>query len=502
MYERITAENPYEVPMRIYPAVHYTMGGLWVDYDLQTTVPGLFAIGEANFSDHGANRLGASALMQGLGDGYFVLPSTINDYLARHPHGTPWTTPPPGGGRRGRERTLAKLLAVDGDRTPDSFHREIGELMWEYCGMARSEEGLRKALDRIPEIRAEFWRRKVPGSGEEFNQSLEKANRVVDYLELAELMCLDALHRAESCGGHFREESQTPDGEAARQDEAFSYAAAWEFTTTGAAPVLHKEDLVFRVTSTPPSGATHEAHPARLAPARRRRPRPHGLVRGRRDLRGHVLPGDARHPQRGPHPARRGPGRLRPRLPRGHLRRLQPRHQRRRPRPGAHHHLPAPHAVLLRRRHHRRRALAGRRLPGGQGPRRRPGRLRPDRPGGRLHHRPHRLRPRGARDAVPKADADFAFEHAECIGCGACVAACPNGSAMLFTSAKVNHLKCCRRAPERETRVLDMVAQMDEEGFGGCTLTGECATACPKGIPLDVINQLNKDLRHALTHGG
>ncbi|MFJ8017228.1 fumarate reductase/succinate dehydrogenase flavoprotein subunit [Streptomyces sp. NPDC096339] len=251
MYERITAENPYEVPMRIYPAVHYTMGGLWVDYDLQTTVPGLFAIGEANFSDHGANRLGASALMQGLADGYFVLPSTINDYLARrhteaaqdavddtHPEAVAVV-------RETRER-LARLLAVDGDRTPDSFHREIGELMWEYCGMARTDEGLRKALDRIPQIREEFWRRiKVPGSGEEFNQSLEKANRIVDYLELAELMCLDALHREESCGGHFREESQTPEGEAERRDEEFSYAAAWEFTNTGAAPVLHKEDLVF-----------------------------------------------------------------------------------------------------------------------------------------------------------------------------------------------------------------------------------------------------------------
>ncbi|MFC8272530.1 fumarate reductase/succinate dehydrogenase flavoprotein subunit [Streptomyces sp. NPDC057271] len=247
MYERITAENPYEVPMRIYPAVHYTMGGLWVDYDLQTTVPGLFAIGEANFSDHGANRLGASALMQGLADGYFVLPSTINDYLARHPHSEPVTDEHPVVREvlAETEDRINLLLAVDGDRTPDSFHRELGELMWEFCGMARTDEGLRKALRRIPRIREEFWRRiKVPGTGTEFNQSLEKANRIVDYLELAELMCLDALHRAESCGGHFREESQTPDGEAARRDEEFSYVAAWEFTESGA-PVLHKEDLVF-----------------------------------------------------------------------------------------------------------------------------------------------------------------------------------------------------------------------------------------------------------------
>ncbi|MBC2878445.1 fumarate reductase/succinate dehydrogenase flavoprotein subunit [Streptomyces sp. TYQ1024] len=247
MYERITAEDPYEVPMRIYPAIHYTMGGLWVDYDLQTTVPGLFAIGEANFSDHGANRLGASALMQGLADGYFVLPSTINDYLARHPH-TPVPDDHPAVTEAVGEATdrLTRLLSVDGDRTPDSFHRELGELLWDECGMARTESGLRKALDRIPSLREEFWHRiKVPGTGEELNQSLEKANRIVDYLELAELMCLDALHRAESCGGHFREESQTPEGEAARKDEEFSYAAAWEFTGTGGPPVLHKEALTF-----------------------------------------------------------------------------------------------------------------------------------------------------------------------------------------------------------------------------------------------------------------
>ncbi|MDH6113936.1 succinate dehydrogenase / fumarate reductase flavoprotein subunit [Kitasatospora sp. MAP12-15] len=248
MYQRITAEDPYRMPMRIYPAIHYTMGGLWVDYDLQTTLPGLFAIGEANFSDHGANRLGASALMQGLADGYFVLPATLNDYLARLP-ATPAASPDhPHIAAVEREVTerLERLLAVDGDRTPESFHRELGELLWDECGMARSEAGLRKALDRIPELRAEFWRRiKVPGTGEELNQSLEKANRLVDYLELAELMCLDALHRTESCGGHFRLESQTADGEAARRDEEFGYVAAWEFGGPGRPPVLHREELVF-----------------------------------------------------------------------------------------------------------------------------------------------------------------------------------------------------------------------------------------------------------------
>jgi succinate dehydrogenase / fumarate reductase flavoprotein subunit len=247
MYERITAEDPYRVPMRIYPAVHYTMGGLWVDYDLQTTVPGLFAIGEANFSDHGANRLGASALMQGLADGYFVLPPSINDYLARQQLApVPADHPAVAAARAEVADRLARLLAVRGDRTPESFHRELGELLWNDCGMARNDAGLRRALARIPELREEFWRRvTVPGTGDALNQSLEKANRVADYLELAELMCLDALHRTESCGGHFREESRTDQGEALRDDEAFSYAAAWEFTGTGTAPVLHREALDF-----------------------------------------------------------------------------------------------------------------------------------------------------------------------------------------------------------------------------------------------------------------
>ncbi|MET8909680.1 fumarate reductase/succinate dehydrogenase flavoprotein subunit [Micromonospora sp. NPDC004551] len=246
MYERITGEDPYEVPMRIYPAVHYTMGGLWVDYDLQSTIPGLFVIGEANFSDHGANRLGASALMQGLADGYFVLPNTIANYLASgalekvdasHPEAV--------AARTEVEERLQRLLAINGDRTVDSFHRELGQIMWEHCGMERSEAGLRKAIDEIRTLRDEFWQRvRVPGDGEGLNQSLEKAGRVADFFELAELMCIDALHREESCGGHFRAEHQTPDGEAQRDDDRFSYVAAWEYTGAGQ-PVLHKEDLTF-----------------------------------------------------------------------------------------------------------------------------------------------------------------------------------------------------------------------------------------------------------------
>jgi succinate dehydrogenase / fumarate reductase flavoprotein subunit len=247
MYQRITGEDPYQVPMRIFPAVHYTMGGLWVDYDLQSTIPGLFVIGEANFSDHGANRLGASALMQGLADGYFVLPTTIGDYLA----GAKLSpvdddAPEVAEAEADVAARLHRLLSIDGHRTVDSFHRELGHVMWDYCGMERSEEGLRKALDRIPELRREFWNEvKVPGSAATLNQSLEKAGRVADFLELGELMCLDALHRTESCGGHFRAESQTDEGEALRDDEHFAYVAAWEYTGVGQAPVLHKEDLTF-----------------------------------------------------------------------------------------------------------------------------------------------------------------------------------------------------------------------------------------------------------------
>ncbi len=247
MYERITAENPYEVPMRIYPAPHYTMGGLWVDYNLMTTVPGLYAMGEANFSDHGANRLGASALMQGLADGYFVIPYTLGDYLARGGINAVNTDMPEFKQveREISERT-AKLLSIDGTRTVDSIHRELGHIMWNYCGMSRNDAGLRKALELIPKLREEFWSDvNVPGSDAELNQALEKAGRVSDFLELGELMVRDALNRTESCGAHFREESQTPDGEALRDDEHFSYVAAWEYAGSDAPPILNKEPLEF-----------------------------------------------------------------------------------------------------------------------------------------------------------------------------------------------------------------------------------------------------------------
>jgi succinate dehydrogenase / fumarate reductase flavoprotein subunit len=255
MYQRITGDDPYTTPMRIYPAIHYTMGGLWVDYNLMSTIPGLFVGGEANFSDHGANRLGASALMQGLADGYFILPSTVANYIAKSAaegklKKVDESHPEVRKVEADVKARLDKLLSIKGKRSPDSFHRELGLLVWDYCGMARSEEGLKTLLKRIPELRAEFWENlSVLGNGDTLNQSLEKAGRVADFLELAELMARDALHRRESCGGHFRVESQTEDGEAKRDDENFQYVAAWEFRDNGqggmAEPVLHKEPLEF-----------------------------------------------------------------------------------------------------------------------------------------------------------------------------------------------------------------------------------------------------------------
>ena len=247
MYARITGENPYEVPMRIYPAVHYVMGGVWVDYDLMSTIPGLFVTGEANFSDHGANRLGASALMQGLADGYFVLPHTIRDYLAEGPfEKVDESHPAVVSARESVETRIAHFLNVNGSRSVDSYHRELGNIMWEYCGMERTEDGLKKAIDLIRTLKDDFWRNvKVLGSNESLNQSLEKAGRVADFIELGELMCIDALNRRESCGGHFRAESQTEDNEALRHDDLFAYVAAWEFAGEDAPPVLHKEDLTY-----------------------------------------------------------------------------------------------------------------------------------------------------------------------------------------------------------------------------------------------------------------
>jgi len=247
MYERITGEDPYRSPMRIYPAIHYTMGGLWVDYQLMSTIPGLFVIGEANFSDHGANRLGASALMQGLADGYFILPYTVGNYLASTQFDNVDVSHPACKEAEASVNEITRrLLAVKGKRTVDSLHRELGKLVWEHCGMSREEGGLQTAIGKIGELREEFWKNiTVPGSDEDINQALEKAGRLADYFELADLMCRDALERRESCGGHFRVDWQTPEGEALRDDENFSHVAVWEYQGEGKQPLRHSEWLSF-----------------------------------------------------------------------------------------------------------------------------------------------------------------------------------------------------------------------------------------------------------------
>ncbi len=251
MYHKITAEDPYQVPMRIYPAVHYTMGGLWVDYELQTTVPGLFALGECNFSDHGANRLGASALMQGLADGYFIAPYTVGNYLAQHASlsaaGKACVDDAAFAETEAAVRDrIGRLMGVGGKQSVESFHKRLGKIMWDHCGMARNDAGLRSAIEEIPKLREEFWQDvRVPGSIEGCNPEIDKAGRVADFLEFGELMCRDALHRTESCGGHFREESQTDEGEALRDDDQFSFASVWEYQGEGVEPALHQEDLAF-----------------------------------------------------------------------------------------------------------------------------------------------------------------------------------------------------------------------------------------------------------------
>jgi succinate dehydrogenase / fumarate reductase flavoprotein subunit len=249
MYEKITGENPYEVPMRIYPAVHYTMGGLWVDYELMTSIPGLYSLGEANFSDHGANRLGASALMQGLADGYFVIPYTIGNYLADEirTNAIPLDHPAFVETEKAVKDRIEKLMNIKGSQTVESFHKRLGKIMWDKCGMARNATGLQQAITEIQQLKKEFWSDvRIPGGISEMNPELDKANRVADFIELGELMCKDALERNESCGGHFREESQTDEGEAMRDDSKYTYVAAWEFKGESNWE-LHKEELIFEV---------------------------------------------------------------------------------------------------------------------------------------------------------------------------------------------------------------------------------------------------------------
>ena len=249
MYAKITGENPYEMPMRIYPAVHYTMGGLWVDYELMTTIPGLYALGEANFSDHGANRLGASALMQGLADGYFVIPYTVGNYLSDEIRTGAISTDHDefAAAEKKTQERMQQMMDIKGTKTVDYFHKKLGKIMWDKCGMSRDEVGLKWAIAEIRKLQSEFWSNvRIPGIINEFNPELDKANRVADFLELGELMCVDALQRNESCGGHFREESQTPDGEALRHDDEYAYVSAWQYNGNGDYE-LHREPLEFEV---------------------------------------------------------------------------------------------------------------------------------------------------------------------------------------------------------------------------------------------------------------
>ena len=504
MYERITGEDPYQVPMRIYPAIHYTMGGLWVDYNLMSTIPGLYVIGEANFSDHGANRLGASALMQGLADGYFVLPVTIGDYLAGTKLEKVDTSAPEfkrsgGAGRLPGEAAARRSTAR---ATVDSFHRELGKLMWEYCGMSRTAEGLKFALGKIPELRERFWSDvRVLGDGEEFNQSLEKAGRVADFFELAELICLDALDRNESCGGHFREEYQTPEGEALRDDDHYAYVAAWEYQGTGHGAGAAQGAADFRVR--PPDATELQVMKIILHVWRQRNANEkgrHGPLRSSQRQPRDVVPGDARRPERGADREGRRADRLRPRLPRRHLRHVRLHDQRGGARAAeGDHGLPASHAALqdgdeLYLEPWRARAFpvikdlvvdrsafdriiaAGRLHLGFHG----------QRAGGELHP--------GAEGARRKRSMDAAA----CIGCGACVAMCPNASAALFTGAKIAHLGQLPQGQlERDRRAMAMVAQMNAEGFGSCTNIGECEAVCPKQIKLEVIARMNHDFLKA-----
>ena len=511
IYHEITNENAYQVPMRIFPAVHYTMGGLWVDYNLMSNVPGLFVLGEANFSDHGANRLGASALMQGLADGYFVLPYTIGDYLAAAEAGlaADGRTPRSSGRPRTNVRRRPGGSSPSRARSPSShFHKRLGHILWQHCGMARNRAGLEKALREIPALREEFWANvNVPGSGDSLNQSLERAARVADFLELGELMCRDALTREESCGGHFREEHQYPDGECKRDDEQLRPRGRLGVRGRGRAPPAQRRaarlrvgederaqlqvmnaktfNVTLRVWRQPGPG-----QPGRFVdyPARGRQPR-------------HVVPRDARRRERRADAEGRGADRVRARLPRGDLR-----------------HLLA---------HDRRQAARAE-------PRASP----PARPtcaatgdGDLIVVEPFRARPfpvvkdlvtdRSAFDKiqqaggfitartgsapeanaapVPKDVADLAMDAAQCIGCGACVAACKNSSAMLFVAAKVSHLGLLPQGqPERDRRVLAMVTTMDGLGFGSCTNQYECSAACPKLISHDFIARMNRDYAKAV----
>ena len=508
MYQRITGDDPYRVPMRIYPAPHYTMGGLWVDYNLMSTIPGLHVVGEANFSDHGANRLGASALMQGLADGYFVLPYTIGNYLAQAKL-APVSASDPEVKRVESEvaERMTKLLSVKGSRSVDSFHRELGQLMWDECGMSRNRAGLESAVDKVRTLRERFWREVfVAGAGEDLNQSLEKAGRVADFLEFAELMCEDALHREESCGGHFREEYQTPDGEAKRDDARFSYVAAWEFAGVGAAPKLSKEPLEFEYVHLSPNGVTSEARPPRVAT---------GGAPGAGDFVRYDVPDVS-------------PGHLVPRAAgSGERNRWWPSAKE----PIAFDHdcregICGQCGVVINGRPHgpQRHTTACqlhlRSFQDGQEIWVEPWRARAfpvlkdlvvDRSAfdrviqaGRVHHRPHRERPRRQRRPGPETGRGPGHGRGAMHRLQWRLRRCLSqrvGHAVRGGQGQPPGTPACRASPERYSRVVKMVETMDAEGFGACTNHGECMAACPKGISVDFIAAAQSRLSPRATPG-
>ena len=508
MYQRITGREPLRGA-----DAHLPRGALHDGRSLgrlrpAVTIPGLFVAGEANFSDHGANRLGASALMQGLGDGYFVLPHTIRDYLAKGPFDKLDESHPAVAEAHGLGRArVQKLLSINGDRSVDSFHRELGNIMWEYCGMERSEEGLLKAIDLIRGLRDEFWRNvKVLGAADTLNQSLEKAGRVADFLELGELMCIDALHRRESCGGHFRAESQTEDGEALRHDEEYrlcrGLGVGWpgrradpaqgrpglrirrdeaaELQVSGmyhlmkltlkiwrqAGPATKGEMVTYPVSDISEDMSFLEMLDVLNEQLNARGEEPIAFDSDCREgicgMCGLMISGKAH----GPEVTTTCQLHMRT-FSDGDEITIEPW------RADA---FPVIKDLVVDRSSFDRIIQAGGYISANTG-----------------------SAPEAHSVPVPKHAADRSFMAAACIGCGACVAACPNASGMLFLGAKITHLgELPQGQPERDARVVNMVTQHDDEGFGGCTNIGECSSACPKEIPLDVINQLNKDLRHAL----
>ena len=504
MYEKIVDQNPYETPMMIYPAVHYTMGGVWVDYNLMTTIPGCFAIGEANFSDHGANRLGASALMQGLADGYFVLPYTIGDYLSADIRTGPISTDTKEfeEAQKSVEEKNKKLLSTKGSKTVDYFHKKLGKIIWNKCGMARNKKGLNEAIQEVKELRKEFYKSvNVTGKNKGFNETLSKALRVADFLELGELFAKDALDR-ESCGGHFREEHQTKEGEALRNDEKYNFVSAWEYNGEPSEAILHKEELTFKNVELKKQDHINKMK-LNLKIWRQENNKSKGELRDYEisditpdmsflemmDVLNEELINRNEDPVAFDHDCREGICGSCSMFINGQ----------------AH----GPDRLVTTCQLHMRKFNDG----------------------DTIYIEPFRAKPfpvikdlvvdRSAFDriqhaggyisvntsgntqdanAIPieKKDADKAFDAATCIGCAACVATCKNASAMLFVSAKVSQYSLLPQGKVEATdRVLNMVKQMDEEGFGNCTNTGACEVECPKGISLDNIARLNREFLKA-----